>query len=556
MTIAALAPVLIVGCSRGPGAGSRPERPHAGGTVYLLTESTGFTHLDPQLNYTTVALNVARLVYRTLTAFQSTPQHPGGVLRPDLATDLGRPGDGNRTWTFTLRSGAAWEDGRPVTCAEVKYGVERSFSADLRGGPAYPRVLLADTDGYRGPGVEGDNHGRGLNSVTCLSRRTIRFRLNQPCGDFADVVAMPVFAPVRPDVDARGDYDARPMSDGPYRITARDDQHLVLDRNRYWRRAADPVRPAYPDRYVVRFGVDPVYSTNSLVDDRGEARASIQLDYNVPPNFVQQVINDPVLSGRTVAGPTGAVRYLAINTRTVPDVRCRRALSFGLDKEAYRMVVGGAVVGAYATTMIPPGMSSHRSFDLYEGRRMPEGDVRRAARLVEAAGGCPAELTLDYQDVASYRRAAQSIVDSYQRIGIRVVPHPIPKSGFYDVVGDPRAQHDLVLAAWVPDWPNGSSIIPALFDGQLLRAHDTGGNYNFSLLADRRIDAMITTAQVESDRSQQFALWGAIDRAVSQRAATVPILYEKGLAMYGGNVRGALMQSLYGEPDVLSLWLA
>ncbi len=391
--------------------------------------------------------------------------------------------------------------------------------------------------------------------MTCLSSRTVRFRLNRPCGDFDEVVTMPVFAPVRPDIDARGDYDRRPMSDGPYRIASHDERELVLTRNPYWRPDTDPVRPAYPDRYVVRFGTDPVRASAALVDDTGPARRSVQLDFAVPPNFVQQVINDTSLMARTVSGRTGAVRFLAVNTRTVADLRCRRALSYALDKQAYRTVVGGAVVGDYASTMIPPSMPAHRTFDLYRTRQAPQGDVGRAVRLVDAAGDCPSELTLDVQDVASYRRAAQSIVVSYQRIGIRVVLNPIPKSRFYDVVSDPRLEHDLVLAAWVPDWPNGSSIIPALFDGGLLRAHATAGNYNFSLLSDPRIDALIRQAQIADDQ-RQYALWGVIDRAASQQAATVPILYERGLSMRGGQVGGAVMQSLYGEPDVLSLWVS
>lgn len=535
-----------VGCSRRGEADDGRAGPRRGGTITLLTESNGFTHLDPQLNYTTSALNVGRLIYRTLTAFRGTPSNPAGVLRPDLATDLGRASADNRVWAFTLRPGTAWEDGRPVTCEQVRYGVERSFAPGNAGGPAYPRELLAGGDDYHGP-ADGD-----LSSVTC-SGRTIRFRLDQPCGDFGDVVAMPVFAPVRPDVDARGGYDRRPMSDGPYVIAERDEHRMVLTRNPYWRADTDPVRPAYPDRFVVRFGADPVVSTNDLVNDTGRTRNAIQLDYNVPPNFVQQVINDPTLAGRTVSGLTGAIRYLAINTTRVRELRCRRALGYALDKSAYRMVVGGFVAGEYATTMIPPGVPAHRSVDPYGKKDRPGGDTHRAAVLVESAGGCPAELTLDFQDVPTYRQAALSILDSYQKIGIKVRLNPIPKSRFYDVVGNPAREHDLVLAAWVPDWPNGSSIIPALFDGRLLRAHRDGGNYNLAQLDDPRIDALIDRARTEHDPDVQNALWASVDAAVLARGAAVPILYERGLAMYGSGVRGAVMQSLYGEPDVLGL---
>lgn len=541
------AALTVAGCGDG-GAHARGA-PRRGGTVYLLAESNGLSHLDPQRAYTTAALNVMRLVYRTLTAFRPAPGHPDGVLTPDLATDLGRPSDSNRTWDFTLRRGLRWQDGRPVTCAQVRYGVERSFAAGTSGGPSFPRDLLAATAGYAGPG------GGHLDSVRCLSRRTIRFRLARPCGDFADVVAMPVFAPSRPDLVRRGGYDRAPASDGPYRIAEHTHRRLVLTRNRYWRRDTDPVRPALPDRYVVRFGVDAAVATDRIIRGAGTARAAIELDFNVPPEFLQQVINDPVLDRRTVAGPTGAVRYLAINTRTVPDVRCRRALAYATDKEQYRMLVGGATVGDYATTMIPPGMPGHGHFDLYGTHRSPSGDLARATRLAQSAR-CPSRLTLDFQDVASIRRAADAIVDSYQRIGVRVVRHPIPKPDYYDRIGVPAQQHDLVLAAWVPDWPSGSAIMPALFDGRRLATHAHGGNFDFSLLADPTVDTMIDRARSARGPASQAALWIRVDRAVARRAATVPILYERGLALHGAAVRGARMQSLYGEPDVLSLGLS
>jgi len=543
VALAAALVLPLAACSRQHGTAPTLRR---GGTIYLLAESNGFDHLDPQRTFTTAALNVSRLIYRTLTAFRADPHGRGVRLRPDLATDLGRPSDGNRTWRFTLRRGSRWEDGRAVTCAQLKYGVERSFAPASAGGPTYPRQLLADTDGYRGP-----DSGAGLSSVSCAGR-TVTFRLRRPAGDFPDVLAMPVFAPVRPDIAARGDYDRRPASDGPYRIARHTADRLVLTRNRYWRAASDPVRPAYPDRFVVRFGADPGWSTDALVTDTGRARRAIQLDYNVPPNFVQQVINDPEQSRRTVSGLTGAIRYLAVNTRRVTDLRCRRAIGAVLDRQAYRMAVGGFVAGDYASSMLPPDIAPHTA------RRVvtqPAGDLSAAVALIGRTGRCPATLTLDYQDVASYRWAAQTIVDSLQRIGIQVRPHPIPKSRFYDVVGDPRTEHDLVLAAWVPDWPSGSSLMPTLFDGRVLAQHATGGNYNLSQLADPAVDRMIDQAEAATSRRAQEAGWSAVDRAVRERGAVVPILYERGLAMYGGAVGGAVMQPSYGEPDVLGLGL-
>ena len=61
---------------------------------------------------------------------------PGGVNSPVRAMgSIGRDpifverAEGNRVWDFQLKDDIRWEDGSPITCADVKYGVERSFSS-------------------------------------------------------------------------------------------------------------------------------------------------------------------------------------------------------------------------------------------------------------------------------------------------------------------------------------------------------------------------------------------------------------------------------------------
>ena len=53
------------------------------------------------------------------------------------------PSNKAKTWKFTLRPGVAWEDGKPVTCADVKYGWSRTFATEVYvEGPAYPLTWL------------------------------------------------------------------------------------------------------------------------------------------------------------------------------------------------------------------------------------------------------------------------------------------------------------------------------------------------------------------------------------------------------------------------------
>ena len=85
-----------------------------------------------------------RVFERTLTAW-APATHPDTLpdLSPDLATDTGTVTAGGRAWSFTLRSDATWQDGEPVMCADVKYGISRTFATtQITGGSTNALALL------------------------------------------------------------------------------------------------------------------------------------------------------------------------------------------------------------------------------------------------------------------------------------------------------------------------------------------------------------------------------------------------------------------------------
>src|SRR5262245_31620360 len=186
------------------GASSAPESPKQGGTLYVVTQAD-FGTLDPQVSYVAVEADALRLLTRTLTTFKATPEGASEIVG-DLATDAGRPSDNNTVWRFNLKTGLRWEDGSPVTCSQVRYGIERRFSRDvqMQGGAPYPLTYLKDNENpYLGPWVANDNNGKGLESIKCLDERRIEFHLGKPVGDFGYAVSMSTFAPVPPEKDTK-----------------------------------------------------------------------------------------------------------------------------------------------------------------------------------------------------------------------------------------------------------------------------------------------------------------------------------------------------------------
>jgi peptide/nickel transport system substrate-binding protein len=562
----AVACLVTVGACDFADATDAPPEPKKGGTLFVNVQA-GLDILDPQRTYAAVEMNVLRLTTRTLTTYRSTPGAAASEIVPDLATDTGRPSEGNTVWDFELKPNIRWEGGEPVTCANVKYGIERRFSELINEGAPYPREYLRDNaTPYEGPWIGNNNNGRGLESIECVDQGSIRFHLSKPVGDFNYTVAMSTFAPVLPDKDTKTDYTKRPYSNGPYKLESRDAEKIVFVRNNFWTHDNDQVRKAYPDRIVIDFRQDAGgVLTNELIEDQGEARNTVMLDINVAPNFLQQVINDPELVSRAVTGPTGAVRFLAINTKRVPDIACRQAYIYAFNKRKWRAVNGGSVTGDYATTIIPPGVKAHKNFDVFGSSTNPEGDPDKAAGLLrdrERAGKpCKTRLKAAYPDNVQRRRLMTTVVEAFQLAGVEVELEAVDPITYYNTgAGDPTNDFDLIWAGWVPDWANGSAILPPLFDGDVIPEINpvTGhaaGNVNFPLLNNPRINEQIDAALAESSPERQYALWGELDQQIQEQAVTVPILYEKAVRMTGSNVAGGFIHPAFGQPDLCALGL-
>ena len=245
----------VTGCDLA-GADEPSPTPQKGGTLYVNVQS-GLDILDPQRTYSAIEMNVLRLTTRTLTTYRSVPGQTASEIVADLATDTGRPSESNTVWQFTLKPGVKWENGEPLVCSQVKYGIERRFSTLMDEGAAYPKDYLADNaTPYEGPWVGGNNDGKGLESITCTDEFNIVFQLKRPVGDFGYTVAMSTFAPVLPDKDTKVDYAKRPYSNGPYKIESRDTEQMTLVRNKFWSDTNDQVRKAYPDKIVFDFRPD------------------------------------------------------------------------------------------------------------------------------------------------------------------------------------------------------------------------------------------------------------------------------------------------------------
>jgi peptide/nickel transport system substrate-binding protein len=545
VTVAAVA-LLATACGGGSDDKGGTPSGGKGGELQIFSVSD-FEHIDPQRTYVATNMNFIRLFTRQLTTYKVGSTKDSQELVADLATNTGEPSEDFKTWKFTLKDGLKYEDGTPITTADIKYGVERSFSPIIDSGPQYFKHWLVGGEAYKGPYT-----GKELDSIETPDAKTIIFKLNAAHADFNYMAALPTSTPVPKAKDTKANYDSRPFSSGPYKIDvyARGgSKGMTLVRNQYW--GQDNVRKALPDTIKVTF-LDPAVIDTRLIANGAADQNAVALDSSVQPENVAQVNNNPLVKQRATSGATGFLRYIAMNTSKGPlkDPKVRQALQWGINKVDQQTARGGPLAaGDIATTLIAPNLGGYEEYNAYGP---PEGDVAKAKQLL-AAAGYPNGFTATVTANTTPKGQAQAVAfqASMKKLGVTIKVKSVDSSVYYDTIGDTKNETEFVLAGWGPDWPSAISVIPPLFDGRQIVPT---GNQNFAQLNDAGVNSKIDEISKMTDLDKANEEWAKLDKKIMTDLSPIfPLLNEKAIFLAGSQVKGAYMMALFGSIDLSNL---
>jgi peptide/nickel transport system substrate-binding protein len=559
-----------------PGATAAPPTveptaagPAKGGTIYVLTQSEQWNQVDPQRAYTGEDMAFfSATIYRSLTAYKlSADPTEGTSLTPDLATDLGTATNGGKTWAFTLRDGVTFQDGSPITCADVKYGVSRTFATDvINQGPTYAIAYLdipSDADGsssYKGP-YKGTGQDLYDKAVTCSADgKTITFNLNKPIADFNYTVTLG-FSPVPKAADTGETYGTTvlPVSSGPYKVdsyTTGNGGKMLLSRNENWSQASDPYRTAYPDKWEVDFGIDPKVIDQRIMQSSGNDAYAVQYG-NVQPENLSVVFKDaetanPDYANRAISGFDPYSRYYWINVNKVKNVKIRQAMAVALDREAIRLNIGGAFAGSFADGLVKPNIGADYAptgfWTTFFGQPIPDtGDPELAKKLIAESGEAAPALTFNFADTPVNQKTAAIVIDSFKKAGMTVTPAPIEAGKYYSVVFDPASAGDFGTGGWGADWPNASTVLPPLLTVK--------GGWDLSQLDDPAINAKAEAALTELDRTKQEGLWQALNKEAAENVYTIPTFFGLSQTIAGTKIAPAYRWAAYGSWPYAALYV-
>jgi peptide/nickel transport system substrate-binding protein len=567
--IVVLVVVLAVSCGGGSGGGAdvpvlgggadagvtgvRAPSGTRGGTLRVV--SAEIDNLDPQRSYLPGVWNLMRLYTRTLVTYATAPGRTGELV-PDLATDLGRPSKDGRTWTFTLRKGLRFENGKPITSRDVKYGIERSFASDVVvGGPTYVVDLLDDpANPYAGPYRDPAKDKLGLSTIQTPDDLTIVFKLRSPRPDLPFVMALPSSSPVPVASDTGGKYGRDPVSSGPYAITSVDPvAGIVLDRNKQWDPATDKVRTALPDHIVVRTGLSGLERDQAVL--AGSADIDISGTGVQTPTTARLGDQSDPLRERIDDVTTGAVRMIALPTNVAPmnNARCRAAVASVLDRRALQRQLGGASGAVRSSQLWPRGLRGGPP------EPDPQPDLAAARANLKACGRPDGFSTvLAVANAPASVDLARGIAGQLGKVGIKVRVQPLDATTFYATdVGNPANVvahgYGIVVTTWTADFPTPGSFLGPLVDGRNIRPV---GNTNYARLNDRDINALIDKARAATDADTARAKWRNVAEAARKTWAYLPLAETRVQLVAGERLRNGLVMQPYSGYDLATAGVA
>ncbi|MFZ0159726.1 MAG: ABC transporter substrate-binding protein [Kineosporiaceae bacterium] len=550
-TVAAAVALTVAACGSDGSSGSQSSSSAgatgaaaagAGGTLYYLTKRPA-EHLDPQRTYIGRDLaDMGRIVYRSLVQFPVTEDlKEAATPVPDLATDTGKSENGGKQWTFTLKDGVKWQDGKDVTCEDLKYGFSRSFATDvITGGPNYQLAYLdvPKKDGaaiYNGP-YKKQGQADFDKAVTCTGK-TITYRFSKPWPDFPLAIAsLRVFDPYRADQDKGDQSNYAIFSTGPYKLqgTWTKGTGGTFVRNEQYDPKTDGVRKALPDKIVFQEGLTNEIISQRLIADGGNDRFAVT-DRQVPPAFFAQVTGKVA---ERVANPESPfVNYLLPNFNRMTNPKVRQALAMSTNKAAYAAALGGEKVSKPAKSIVSSALVGYKDNPAFTA---PDaGDVEGAKKLLTEAGvPMPYPLKVTYSGgTPTSDNSFAALKDTWDKAGFNVTLDPLTDT-YYDVVQNPSNKtSDVVWGGWGADWPAISTVIPPLFDSRInLTAKSNGQDYgNYKSDA---INKMLDEAAALGDLQQQADAYGKIDEALGKDVAYIPLDITKFYLLRGSKVTG------------------
>ena len=454
---AAAVALLLAACSSAssgstpPAAGASGGAPKPGvasGTLTGAMSSGAIDTMDPNRWYFAVTWGLANAMCTTLVRYADKPDAAGTQLVPGTAS-MPTISSNGLTYTFTLRSGARFSDGKPITGQDIKYTFMRLMNPAIDTGTGYYFTNVIGAPAY----LAGKSSTiAGIVATT----NTVTFHLTAPDGAFLYKAALPTTCPVPTGTPMKpqesGSLEMNYAS-GPYKLQSyQPSRQIVMVFNKNYDQALG-VR-GHVAKYVFNIGVEA--SQAALEIQAG------QLDFqtsNLATADIIRISHDTALASQVHQSPRPETTYLFLNNEVAPfnNIDVRKAINYAINRTAIEQQWGGPLVGSVSSQIMVPGALGYAHYSAYPDTP----NLAMAKKLMQESGvKLPITTSLRTQnDAPGFMNMAQVIKANLKPIGINVQVVGTPNSVNSSYISNPKSHTPMGIEPWSLDFPDAEALI-------------------------------------------------------------------------------------------------
>jgi ABC-type transport system substrate-binding protein len=485
------------------GAAMAQDAPKQGGEM-IVTYKDDVSTLDPAIGYDWQNWSIIKSLFDGLMDYK-----PGTMeLVPDLAESYEIAPDG-LTYTFKLRPGVKFHNGRELVAEDIKYSIER---------------VLDPATQSPGAGFFGS-----IASIDAPDPQTIVFKLSRPDATFLHVMAINfAHAVPKEEVEKYGaDFGKHPVGTGAFKLADWTlGQQLVLERNPDYFKTGVP----HLDKITFEVGQEPLVALLRL--QRGEVDI---LGDGIPPAKFLEVTQSPDWQDNVVEGGQLHTGYVTMNVNVPPfdKQEVRQAVNHAINKERVVKLINNRAVPA--NQPLPPTMPGYAKD--YQGYA---SDPAKAKELLQAAGlGDGFETVLYANNTDPNPRIAQAIQQDLAAVGITAELRTLAQANVIAAGGEKEGAPMIWSGGmgWIADFPD-----PSNFYGPILGCGGAvPGGWNWSWYCNQALDQKAVEADSMADPAkaeERLKLWHDIFVDIMADAPWAPVFNEQRFTMKSDRLGG------------------
>ncbi|MFB9328493.1 ABC transporter substrate-binding protein [Paenibacillus aurantiacus] len=454
--------------------------------------------LDPPLVIRRTEAHLVEQIFDTLVAFRTIDRS----VQPKLA-HYWEVGDDGRSWTFFLRKGIRFHNGKLLTARDAVYSIDRVFRLNAA-------HWLA---GY-------------IHKVEVMDTLSFRIDLSAPVSCLLEALCTEQFAIVPEDADLLSDADgfARlPVGTGPFQVIRNDESMLVLEANEHYSEGRPHIDRIEMWVWPGYAGIDtsqiPQHDAQLLYFEASGASRSLPSLAQVEAGSVYLVFNQ---------AKQGAMR----------DERFRRGIRHGLDRRRMIEELGGLRHSVAEGFLLPD--------QLPFGETGEDADLSLAAETIKQSDYRGETIRIFTYAMASNEQNAAWIQRACGVIGVQaeVIALPIER----------LAEPGVMLGA---DLIVAGEVMGEQPDLTLIGVYTSSRSFIRPLLAEadrQAVDAQIADCLKERNIEGRMRGLAAIEERLKRSCSLLFLYHSVQTADYDPSLRGITLNA-WGKVNYKEVWI-